>query len=640
MVAIQDIIINSDYLPSIEELGGEEFIWTEADKLNTSNVFPEIVEILLNDFNLINDRNNFNKFILDGLKNNNHFQVFDDAINIILVEEDKIKNIFPDIADILISKIKIRNSDQEAFISSSALNAGVQLALKKYINKHRILAELTDIKDNENPIFARKAIRLIGVCFENWKELDLIESLNRILYIEETNSDVYYELGMTNILQAFESTSEDLLICKLQKAKEYLIQSINNDEERLDAEIYNKVIDIFLSLKNISSIELLNSYVDELDKLIDIRHKWLFNTDESWLTPRYTSEIEWLRLSLEIKDLIEHIKKDSPSEPWLLLERMINVFKSSRSVKLRSSVLDLSKIIEPEINSQLINFQSTRDGLIKWLKSDYIKSEYKEESNSLLNKIITFQKKNIPDLTKLNNPLLNPYELLGLKEGELSNDEILLLSKYNEGLGIAGFSNIVLDSIYKDIIEQLNNTKFFTGSIKHNFCTIFGQLLKFLASRANIGNRGRYKYLFDQNAVENDLADDLKDFLDGGIYYGKVHSEVRDVSGGRVDLYINFQGYNFVAELKREFNDVSRENLRKEYEAQVGTYQACGLNLSFLIVLDLTPKNAGLSSILSNVWLDVIPHQKEGDLEKNIVVICIPGNKTSPSKTKLVENSI
>jgi len=148
-----------------------------------------------------------------------------------------------------------------------------------------------------------------------------------------------------------------------------------------------------------------------------------------------------------------------------------------------------------------------------------------------------------------------------------------------------------------------------------------------------MGNRGRCKYLFDPNAVECELADDLKDFLDSGILYGKVHSEIRDIGGGRVDIHVNFLGYRFIAELKREFNDISRESIRNKYEAQAVTYQATNINLEFLEVLDLTPKTNGLPNIQSNVWLYTIPPQKEGDLEKNIVVICIPGNKTSPSKT-------
>lgn len=634
MVGIQEIIIKSDFLPSIEELGGEEFLWNESSLLNISNVFPEIIEILLNEFDYIKDKTKLDSFIIEGLKSNTNFEAFDDAINIILLDENKIKTLYSDIADILISKIKTRQTDQEAFISASALDACVRLALKKQMNKHRLFAELVDLRNNDNPILIRKAIRLIGVCFEHWKELDLIELLNSFLLNDDICGDAYYELGMITLLQAFEATNEEVLICKLQKAKEYILKSICNDEERLDAEVYNKVIDIFLSLKNMSSIELLNNYVEELDKLINIRHKWLFKTDEGWLTPRYTSEIEWLNLSLEIKYAIEQIKEDNSSKPWVLLTKILNAYKASRSITLRSCILDLSQIIEPEINAKLINFESSKDSLIKWLNSDYIEEQYKEESKSLLSKITEFQKKNISDLASFSNPLLTPYIFCDLEDKGLSNRDRDLLTKFCECIGFSGFSNVILDDIYKDIIEKLNGSRFFSGSIRTHFCILFSQLLKFLASRTDMENRGRYKYLFDSNAVESELADDLKDFLDGGgLHYGKVHSEIRDIGGGRVDIHVNFSGYRFIVELKREFNDISRENIKKEYEAQAATYQATNINLGFLVVLDLTPKINGLPNIQSNVWLDTIPPEKEGDLEKNIVVVCIPGNKTSPSKT-------
>jgi hypothetical protein len=108
---------------------------------------------------------------------------------------------------------------------------------------------------------------------------------------------------------------------------------------------------------------------------------------------------------------------------------------------------------------------------------------------------------------------------------------------------------------------------------------------------------------------------------------------VRDIGGGRVDILVNFYGYHFVIEAKRELRDASPMSLRS-YLGQAGLYLGTNVMLGFLLVLDLTSKRHGVPSLRSNAWVE-ITQLSDQDVRRHIVVVRVPGNRIRPSATRL-----
>ena len=139
----------------------------------------------------------------------------------------------------------------------------------------------------------------------------------------------------------------------------------------------------------------------------------------------------------------------------------------------------------------------------------------------------------------------------------------------------------------------------------------------------------RTAYLYDPNAKESDLQDDLIDWYRGN-EHGNPYIESQDVGGGRVEIVFPLSGDRFVVELKREQADASKESL-KDYLNQVAAYQATSICIGMLVVLDLATQ--GLPAHLrDNVWVEQVPPPIPGGTSRFVLVVRIPGNRTSPSR--------
>ncbi|MFE5097791.1 hypothetical protein ACFRCI_47985 [Streptomyces sp. NPDC056638] len=116
-------------------------------------------------------------------------------------------------------------------------------------------------------------------------------------------------------------------------------------------------------------------------------------------------------------------------------------------------------------------------------------------------------------------------------------------------------------------------------------------------------------------------------FLDGNLE--DVDIEVTDRSGGRADIEVRFPGFTTVIECKRTKGKTTRKGLRRSL-GQTVAYQAGGITLGMLVVLDLTPKPSWIPNIRDDMWADRIPSPVAEQRDRWAVVVRVPGNRTSP----------
>jgi hypothetical protein len=63
---------------------------------------------------------------------------------------------------------------------------------------------------------------------------------------------------------------------------------------------------------------------------------------------------------------------------------------------------------------------------------------------------------------------------------------------------------------------------------------------------------------------------------------------------------------------------------------QTVAYQASGITLGMLVVLDQTPKANWIPNIRDNMWADHIPSPASEQRDRWAVIVRVPGNRTPP----------
>lgn len=198
--------------------------------------------------------------------------------------------------------------------------------------------------------------------------------------------------------------------------------------------------------------------------------------------------------------------------------------------------------------------------------------------------------------------------------------------------------NSTLRKLFDTVRDEISHCPNLRGTCERQFYRWLGLSLQFLQSRQNFtkGNAPkRCSYLFpwqgDDAPNEFALQSDYRDFLEGSSLASATKIEVTDVGGGRADVFVDFGVYRFIAELKRELHDASRENLRK-YLGQLTAYQSTDARIGLLLVLDLTKKPKGAPHITENAWVEKFQPVENDD--RWAVVLRVPGNRPPPSVTR------
>ncbi|MFE3661045.1 hypothetical protein [Streptomyces sp. NPDC059165] len=93
---------------------------------------------------------------------------------------------------------------------------------------------------------------------------------------------------------------------------------------------------------------------------------------------------------------------------------------------------------------------------------------------------------------------------------------------------------------------------------------------------------------------------------------------------------VRLPGFSIIIECKRTRGNTTKKGLRR-YLGQTVAYQAGGITLGMLVVLDLTPKNKDwIPNIRDNMWADRVAAPTAEQRDRWAVVIRVPGNRVKP----------
>ena len=191
----------------------------------------------------------------------------------------------------------------------------------------------------------------------------------------------------------------------------------------------------------------------------------------------------------------------------------------------------------------------------------------------------------------------------------------------------------VLRAVRIDMLTKLSDSPDFTGDVADAVTAVLDQLLKFIASRQNVQESWR-PYLFTPEAAEDDLHQDLYNYLTGGHLSSAIGVETQHVGGGRIDLMVTFPGFHLYIELKEDDTQVPIDG-KVAYLKQTIAYQASGIRIGFLVVLrSKSPKGTSVQPHLRELVTHATFEATPGAPARHVVMLELPGDRTAPSRMK------
>lgn len=189
----------------------------------------------------------------------------------------------------------------------------------------------------------------------------------------------------------------------------------------------------------------------------------------------------------------------------------------------------------------------------------------------------------------------------------------------------------VLNAVRTHVMAKLSASPDFTGEVAAGVTQVLDQLIRFIASRQNVQASWR-PYLFKSDAKEADLHVDLYDWLKGGHLSSATNVEAQQIGGGRIDLMVTFPGFHLYIELKEDATQVPLEE-KVAYLEQTIAYQATGIRIGFLVMLrSKSAKGVSVQPHLRELVTHTTIAPTPGALERHVVMLELPGDRTSPSK--------
>lgn len=191
----------------------------------------------------------------------------------------------------------------------------------------------------------------------------------------------------------------------------------------------------------------------------------------------------------------------------------------------------------------------------------------------------------------------------------------------------------VITQVIDTTLHALLECEDFTGRVREELQPVITSVIRFLAlclDATEGGERSYTAYLFDSNAHENQLKEHLIAWFRGASGFTDLAIEAQQVGAGRIDVMLTFEHFRFVIELKREQGDATREGLGR-YLRQAAAYQVTDIAVGCLVVLDLTAGPLP-DHMRDHVWVDTMPSSRAGGIDRYVVVVRVPGNRTAPSR--------
>ncbi|MDY0748707.1 hypothetical protein SNE35_29685 [Paucibacter sp. R3-3] len=184
-----------------------------------------------------------------------------------------------------------------------------------------------------------------------------------------------------------------------------------------------------------------------------------------------------------------------------------------------------------------------------------------------------------------------------------------------------------------DVRSKLSGAPDYVGKVKNWFDLLVVRLCKFLTSRADLGIiKDHFKYLAEVSdraklPPESDLQMDLFNYLKSAM--GTPLLEVPFVAAGRTDIYLPFDGFRFIIEVKRATAQTWSCFGFRPHSLQASAYSVGDVRLGVLATLDLSERLPGTPHVTE--CFGVIRRRLSPTDTRTIIFMRVGGNRQTPS---------
>jgi hypothetical protein len=643
----------------LAQLGGPDLLIRSGSTLLEHDELPTLVGLVCDDPAAV-DANEGHDFLIAAARAPRDPIIMEEVVTVMLGRPEVIGRVGDDLADAWLDLSRTRLD----LLGGIALEAATRLVLAGAASPyglldrlHRLPGQLPGLDDD----YAARAVRVAGAVAEHFDVPEVPRLLGQFVERDDVAEDAAYELGMLAMRQALSKSDADTARPLFLDARRHFTDAYR-DEERPDADAFGAVIDAVLAYA--AGAVVPAEVGQRLGHAVREIRLNLFGLPPGWRSPR----IETLSAWQSLLDTLTRAQAADQAQAWLhagaVIRDLVAIYTAHRTLGLLAhperahgpaETRGLHSVLAPRVERTLLAREGGLALLDQWLEElsqdlshdgDPTTPLAREQAMALRQALIAGGRGEPP---KPDSPATS-LAGLGLSADDTKSLEDLLVSRPEVALRLAAMSDArhaqlpvdevpVIATVYRRTQRQLQQEcpDGYTGQFAADVDRMLIILLRFIDLRLSetqkYGGEAR-AYLRhlgprEPKPQEKELGRDMRDFLRGqGL---RVHLEVSNIGGGRVDVSWQPHDEFITIELKRDWEDASWDSYAGKYASQAISYQATGPPVSFLVVLDLTDKPDGLAAVTACVEVRTFPGPAGDFRPRTVIMMRIQGNKRDPS---------
>lgn len=571
-----------------------------------------------------------------------------------------------------------------------ALEAVARLAVQGLASKNKLLGVLEDVAEPQPRRYAQAVVRTVGLAFDHWAVDNDVADVIDILtgakppvyttapepdvlarndeYRRDIAADAMWTKANVEVARALRSTEKAELLDRITAALDAL-EIVTTLDDRDDATMLHSALSLvhglLLSLNGTTAPQDAATWrasVTQAEQITRQAEQLAIGAYglNHWSGDRKAAVLRgWNRLTDDLAWLRDQLARDSLYEAAVVLDDVLAIYSASRSYDVTHNahgVETVLKVLRPSIAGGI----AYRFGLLRHLSdhTEHLRKrvaatiEAGDDASVLQGKLATAEavltsarasiaetgeppgkpQQQAADIPPLLAELFGPYPVI---MASLASHDPVDLAELAADLADRQAAadpdpDITVTSVRKQMLAELSTSEDFAGDVVPAVGIVLDQLVKFVARRLNT-QKSTKEYLFRADADEQDLHDDLYDWLSQGQLASSTNVEVHEVGAGRTDIQITFPTFHIYLELKADGTAVPIAD-KAAYIKQTVSYQASDVRIGFLVVLRLkNPKDKSPSLHLTELVSHTVVEIQGGPIARHVVMLEIPGNQTHPS---------
>lgn len=532
--------------------------------------------------------------------------------------------------------------------AADALEGATRLRLGQFASRFDLFTLLDAITGPQPAPWSTAAARTLVACVEAWPDGDdIVGSLERLAgtvaprgdhdgpgTAEPTQeSDFASALARVELLRALRALDRDAAVGHLDRAS-MLLESVRAEDDRTDLNVLAAIATLLRDLI-VNAAITDPAVINELEAAVN-EHRWLDPGVSHWVGDRVAAaHVAWAKLGRQLELAQARLGEPSWYDAAAVMDDIVDLYRATRSMcafRREADEQAVAEVIAPMLETGF----AARASLLHHLSAhvSYLQ-------NRAGNGVATEQElADLPVALELAEAAAeasrrgdaNPKPSAG-EGGDKSSDSpaerVAIAVRRRASATRFSTGSLIANTVLEQVRASLGGCGDYITRVDVEVATdlVTGLLVSFIFDRERATASTR-AYLFDQDAVEEDLARDLHDFLVGSGQLGDVRTEVRHVGGGRVDIEFAFAGFNVYAELKADSTATPLGD-KVAYLRQTASYQGTDVRVGFLLVLKILKPKAVAAHLSDNV--EVIEVPDSGGRARHVVALTLSGGRTAPS---------